>query len=373
MYQRGSLKLFSRGDPTLGGVWGFKGNLRDESGRGFHASANSRITYGVLSRRLGVGVISLGDSGGTYPSLAVSPVSGDTPLGNIGTGDFTIMATIRPVQPATGHYPVVFGSLQPDCPYVFYDPLNVLGLGDGIVFRISDSLPQAVTSPPASAFYNRCLLLTFLRRGGNCEAYYNGTRRLSYTDNTSITASLDTILFSRDSDMWVLPTAGSGTGWASIPDAYDNNPASGAAYPAPPVNPLTLTLGGLIQCNKVRVWYFRDGNAMLKVELDDDGVWTSIYEATNPGGGYPGSWIEISGFGTITTDKVRISCGWWGVGTNTSVSYICEFNFGNISPQSMESGGRGGVFACWRRALSPQEISAYYRWAHLNGGNNGIR
>ena len=205
IYTRGSVKRFFRGDSTLKGVWGFAGNTRDESGYNHHATIRAQVAYRALTGLSSVGVVSLGLGVPPlpYPEISVSPA---TVLGTIGTGDFTVMLRIYPVQPAAGVYTQLFQSTAfASGLSIWYDPLNTLGYGDGIVFRIAANI-QAVTAPPASAFYNRWLLITFLRNNGNCRVYYNNELKLSFADVTSIIIPASFALFSQD-------TGGGITGW----------------------------------------------------------------------------------------------------------------------------------------------------------------
>jgi len=215
-YTRGSIKLFFRGDPTLKGVWSFTGNARDESGYGYPATIVARVAYGALTGLSSVGVISQGEGGGAlpYPQIVVVPT---TVLGTIGTGDFTIMFRIYPVQPKAGNCSYLFFSSEMTGsargPLVIYDPLNIRGLGDGIVFRVIRTNHQIVTSPAASDLYNRWLLVTFLRNNGNCQAYYDNELKLSFTDTTYIPAAIVFILFSQEGDLW-MNTGGQGREFA---------------------------------------------------------------------------------------------------------------------------------------------------------------
>lgn len=173
-----------RGDANLVGYWKFEGNSTDETANN-NDGTDTGITYGTAYGKMGQGAVT-----NTNPSGILIPA---TAWGTIGTGDFAISLWIKPNAPAAGCYPALFVSSKTASPFqgptAFFDPLNVNGLGNCIIFRVTGSNNVVISSPSASSLYGIWTHIVFTRASGVCYVYYNNTQVKSFADTTNIGAA----------------------------------------------------------------------------------------------------------------------------------------------------------------------------------------
>jgi hypothetical protein len=122
-------------------------------------------------------------------------------FGTIGTGNFSISFWLNPNAPAATRYPMIVGSFSNTVPFagptIFFDPLNVNALGNGIIFRLASTNQQIVTNPSASSLYGSWIHIIFSRISGVCNIYYNNSLKLSFSDSTNIPAADSCYIVSR--------------------------------------------------------------------------------------------------------------------------------------------------------------------------------
>jgi hypothetical protein len=169
------------------GLWHLNGNSTDASGHG-NNGLDSNISYS--SGKFNTAAFA-GSTGGYINSPLYA-------LGVIGTGDFTMSFWLNAAAPGAGTYTTLMNqNNNSNGPEIIFDPLNVLTLGNGIVFRVSSANSQIVTSPSASSLYGVWTNIIFTRVSGVCNVYYNGTLEKTFTDNTAITNALFCNVFGR--------------------------------------------------------------------------------------------------------------------------------------------------------------------------------
>jgi len=172
-------------DANLKGYWKLEGNANDETGN-YNGTATN-LTYGLSYGKFGQGLITTANPSGMSINKALT--------GTIGTGDFGITFWFNPKAPPANHYPALFSSFQnsePNFvgPTIFFDPLNVSGKGNGILFRTTKANEtHFITSPSASSLYNIWTNIVFTRLSGTCYVYYNGVEKTNWVDSVNIPTS----------------------------------------------------------------------------------------------------------------------------------------------------------------------------------------
>ena len=179
-------------DPYLEAYYPLEGDANDISGNSRNGTSLS-LLFGTSYGKFRQGAITNGNPCGISIPVTVA--------GTIGTGDFAVSFWLNPKAPVATHYPMIFGSFYNSGVYagptIFFDPLNVNGGGNSIVFRLRNDSQQFVTTPSASSLYDTWTHIVFTRISGVCYVYYNGSLVKQFSDSYNIPVSQAAYLLSR--------------------------------------------------------------------------------------------------------------------------------------------------------------------------------
>jgi hypothetical protein len=161
--------------------WKFDGNATDSVNNNSISFTNHGFNAGKINN-------------GTFAnSNTASGVHSSYLFNNYGTSDFTINFWFYGKQPPSDSYSMIFGEFKGTDPYqgptIFYDPLNLTGGGNSIIFRTVGGTSTdtfSITSPSASSLYNNWTMITFLRISGVLKVYYDGEEVGSKSSNQNI-------------------------------------------------------------------------------------------------------------------------------------------------------------------------------------------
>lgn len=108
---------------------------------------------------------------------------------NVWTGDFCLNFWFNPVNPWS-KLPVMFLDSPDIHPYpwvnIFFDPNNIAGMWDGIIFRLGSNGEHTSTTT-ASSLYNWWHNVVYTRLNWVCSAYIDWVSTITpYSDNTNI-------------------------------------------------------------------------------------------------------------------------------------------------------------------------------------------
>ena len=168
-YQRGSIGLFFRGDPTLLGWWDFEQGSTDKTGHGYNG-IDTAVTYSPLNNKFGQAGLFDGSS-----SKIILPINPSTQL----SGDFTVMAFAlstaanlddwKPVIGDSGVYAWTFGGVSGNQAQLF---VNFCGAYNNAI-----NLPTPLND-------RRWHHIAVVKSGSNLFVYHNGIYIISLSGAT---------------------------------------------------------------------------------------------------------------------------------------------------------------------------------------------
>lgn len=109
---------------------------------------------------------------------------------NVWAGDFCLNFWFNPVNPWSSNYPVMFLDSPNYSPYqwinIFFDPHNMNGQWDSVLFRVKNS-EQYPSTTTASSLYNWWHNVVYTRLSWVCYAYIDWVSTITpYSDSTNI-------------------------------------------------------------------------------------------------------------------------------------------------------------------------------------------